>query len=177
MIELRFPNRKLNALGLGMLRICLSFMILILSIANLHAACSGEGFMGVTSGDPVMSMVDITFSPIFSSSTTSGTSGCQDWDFALILQKEREKFVRIQHQGLLEQSSAGQGPLLEAWSKLMSCPNEVQPRFNLVLRSHFSETVEIMNTPDRETDYLYRVRDWIRQDPVLNGACHDDQLS
>jgi len=177
MFEMRFPNRRFNALGLGMLRICLSFIMLILSIVNLNAACSGEGFIGVTSGDPVMSMVDITFSPIYSSSTTSGTSGCQDWDFALILQKEREKFVRIQHQGLLEQSSAGQGPLLEAWSKLMSCPNEVQPRFNLVLRSHFSETVEIMNTPDRERDYLYRVQDWIRQDPVLNGACHDDELS
>ena len=99
--------------------------MLCLSAGNLHAACAGEGFMGASSGDPVMSMVDITFSPLYSSSTTSGTSGCQNWDFALHLQKEREKFVRIRHQQLLEQSSAGDGPLLEAWSMLMACPRKI----------------------------------------------------
>ena len=174
---LRAPSRRLKASVLGSLRKSFLLMLLISSGANLHAACTGEGFMGVTSRDPVMSVVDLTFSPVYSSSTTSGTSGCQNWDFALLLLKEREKFVRIRHQGLLEQSSAGQGTLLEAWSKLMSCPNEVQPRFNRVLRSHFPEAVEVLNSPEREKDYPRRVQGWILQDPVLRAACNQDELS
>ena len=151
--------------------------MICLSAGNLHAACAGEGFMGASSGDPVMSMVDITFSPLYSSSTTSGTSGCQNWDFALHLQKEREKFVRIRHQQLLEQSSAGDGPLLEAWSMLMACPREVQPRFNDLMRNHFPESEEVLNSPERMSTYPNRVLGWIRQDPVLSHACQNDDLS
>ena len=122
-------------------------------------------------------MVDITFSPLYSSSTTSGTSGCQNWDFALHLQKEREKFVRIRHQQLLEQSSTGDGPLLEAWSMLMACPREVQPRFNDLMRNHFPESEEVLNSPERMSTYPNRVLGWIRQDPVLSHACQNDDLS
>ena len=149
----------------------------MLLVPSLHAACTGEGFMGVTSKDPVMSIVDLTFSPLYSSSSTSGTSGCQNWDFAFFLQKEREKFVRIQHQGLLEQSSSGQGTLLGAWSKLMACPVEVQAQFNLMMRNHFSESVLVLNSPQRAKTYPEKVRGWIRQDPILRIACNENGVS
>ena len=175
--RLRLSYRSSNFQSSGLLSIFLASLILCLSAGNLHAACAGEGFMGASSGDPVMSMVDITFSPLYSSSTTSGTSGCQNWDFALLLQKEREKFVRIRHQQLLEQSSAGDGPLLEAWSMLMASPREVQPRFNDLIRNHFPETEEVLNSPERISTYPNRVLSWIRQDPVLSHACQNDDLS
>ena len=133
--------------------------------------------MGVTSKDPVMSIVDLTFSPLYSSSTTSGTSGCQNWDFAFFLQKEREKFVRIQYQGLLEESSSGQGALLGAWSKLMACPFEVQTQFNLMMRDHFSESVLVLNSPQRAKAYPEKVKSWILQNPVLRIACNENGVS
>ena len=48
---------------------------------ELKAACRGEGYMGISSRDPIMSWVDLTYSPIYSSASTSGTSGCKNWDF------------------------------------------------------------------------------------------------
>ena len=175
--RLKLSSRSSDFQSSGLLSIFLVSLMLCLSVGNLHAACAGEGFMGASSGDPVMSMVDITFSPLYSSSTTSGTSGCQNWDFALHLQKEREKFVRIRHQQLLEQSSAGDGPLLGAWSMLMACPREVQPRFNDLMRNHFPESEEVLNSPERMSTYPNRVLGWIRQDPVLSHACQNDDLS
>ena len=48
---------------------------------ELQAGCRGEGFMGISSRDPIMSWVDLTYSPIYSSASTSGTLGCKNWDF------------------------------------------------------------------------------------------------
>ena len=48
---------------------------------QLKGACRGEGFLGISSKDPIMSWVDLTFSPVYTSASTSGTSGCKNWDF------------------------------------------------------------------------------------------------
>ena len=51
------------------------FMLFFIKV-ELQAGCRGEGFMGISSRDPIMSWVDLTYSPIYSSASTSGTSGC-----------------------------------------------------------------------------------------------------
>ena len=56
------------------------FMIFFIK-AEPQAACRGEGFMGISSRDPIMSWVDLTYSPVYSSASTSGTLGCKNWDF------------------------------------------------------------------------------------------------
>ena len=58
-----------------------SVFILFFIKAETQAACRGEGFMGISSRDPIMSWVDLTYSPIYSSASTSGTLGCKNWDF------------------------------------------------------------------------------------------------
>ena len=104
---------------------------------SLLAGCTDAGFFGATSEDPVMSSVDITFSPVYSSATTSGTSGCKNWDFGRLLKEERINFVRVQQSRLLFQSAKGYGPELEALSRLMSCEPEVQLVFNRILHRIF----------------------------------------
>ena len=49
--------------------------------AESQAACRGEGFMGISSRDPIMSWVDLTYSPVYSSASTSGTLVCKNCDF------------------------------------------------------------------------------------------------
>ena len=58
-----------------------SVFLLIFIKAEPQAACRGEGFMGISSRDPIMSWVDLTYSPIYSSASTSGTLGCKNWDY------------------------------------------------------------------------------------------------
>ena len=53
----------------------------------------------------------------------------------------------------------------------------VQPRFNDLMRNHFQESEEVLNSPERMSTYPNRVLGWIRQDPVLSHACQNDDLS
>ena len=81
--------------------------------------------MGATSEDPLLSSVDLTFSPIYSSATTSGTSNCPNWDIAL-----QERFARWQflvaNQSILEEEIAtGHGPHSEALGALYYCSEVV----------------------------------------------------
>ena len=64
--------------------------LFFLGVAESFAGCEGT-MMGATSEDPLLSSVDLTFSPIYSSATTSGTSNCPNWDIAL-----QERFARWQ---------------------------------------------------------------------------------
>ena len=64
--------------------------LFFLGVAESFAGCEGT-MMGATSEDPLLSSVDLTFSPVYSSATTSGTSNCPNWDIAL-----QERFARWQ---------------------------------------------------------------------------------
>ena len=71
-----------------------AFILLFCVNTQLHAACRGEGFMGVSTNDPIQSFVDITFSPVYSSASTSGTLGCKDWNFSQFLEQSRMQFLQ-----------------------------------------------------------------------------------
>ena len=113
----------------------------------------------------------MTFSPVYSSATTSGTSGCQNCDFATFLKEERLNFVRIHHEILLEQSSKGKGPQLEVLASLMSCEPEVQTQFNRMLRSHYTVLAELFMKPEGYLVYSSQVARWIQDDHILQTAC------
>ena len=91
--------------------LAVSVFMLFFIKAEPQAACRGEGFMGISSRDPIMSWVDLTFSPIYSSASTFGTSGCKNWDFGY----ERytadvlRQFLKKSHEQLL--SETVQGPV------------------------------------------------------------------
>ena len=95
------------------------FLILGLNF-KLMGACRGEGFMGISSNDPIMSWVDFTYSPVYTSASTSGTSGCKNWDFTYdeyVLQQ----FLEKSHNQILVETVKGKGIHIEALS-MMTCP-------------------------------------------------------
>ena len=96
-----------------------SFFLFFFVKAELHAACRGEGYMGISSRDPIMSWVDLTYSPIYSSASTSGTSGCKNWDFGYERYTEfaLRQFLKKSHEQFLSETVQGKGPIL------MHCPD------------------------------------------------------
>ena len=137
--------------------------------APLKAACRGEGFMGISSKDPIMSWVDLTFSPLYTSSSTSGTSGCKNWEFAHYLDYERNQFVKKSRQYLLVETFRGRGPHLEALSRLMECPQT--PLFASMLWEHREEAFEFFETTNQTRKYVMELSKWIKEDPVLRNIC------
>ena len=80
--------------------------------AEPQAACRDEGFMGISSRDPIMSWVDLTYSPVYSSASTSGTSGCKNWDFGYESYTENvlKQFLKKSHEQLLFETVQGPRP-------------------------------------------------------------------
>ena len=138
---------------------------------QLQAACRGEGFMGVSSKDPIMSLVDLTYSPVYTSASTSGTSGCKNWDFSQYLELEQRQFIKKSHQQLLVETLRGQGPHLEALSRLMECPQSSSEVFAVMLWEHRQQTVQLFETAKRTTEFMTELSKWIKADPELRNTC------
>ena len=126
----------------------------------------------MTPQDPVMSSVDITFSPAYSASSTSGTSGCQNWDFANnFIEKERINYVFSQKNEILIETAIGEGPHLDAFSVLMSCDPKVQKYFNKMLKDNFFETNIILKVKKEYEKFPLLVKNWIYNNDFLKDKC------
>ena len=149
----------------------LSSILLLGESTQLHAACRGEGFMGVSSNDPIMSWVDLTYSPTYSSASTSGTLGCKNWNFSQYIENVRRKFLKQTHSQLLAETVQGHGPHLEALTKLMTCPPSSVETFSGMLWDHRQQTVEIFETSKQSQKFLTELRKWIKINPELRNIC------
>ena len=111
--------------------------------------------MGISSRDPIMSWVDLTYSPIYSSASTSGTSGCKNWDFGYERYAEfvLRQFLKKSHEQLLSETVKGQGPHIEALSRLMSCPHSSKDAFSDMLKEYRQQTVEIFSTSSQSDNF------------------------
>jgi len=150
-----------------------SVFLLIFFKAEPQAACRGEGFMGISSRDPIMSWVDMTYSPVYSSASTSGTSGCKNWDFGYERYTEYvlAEFLKKSHEQLLSETVQGQGPHIEALSRLMACPNSSKDAFSDMLKEHRQQTVEIFSTSRHSPKFLTELKLWIQKNPELRETC------
>ena len=149
----------------------LSSILLLGKSAQLHAACRGEGFMGVSSNDPIMSWVDLTYSPTYSSASTSGTLGCKNWNFTQYIEHVRRKFLKQTHSQLLAETVQGHGSHLEALTTLMTCPPSSVETFSGMLWAHRQQTVEIFETSKQSQEFLTELRKWIKANPELRNTC------
>ena len=141
--------------------------------AELQAACRGEGYMGISSRDPIMSWVDLTYSPIYSSASTSGTSGCKNWDFGYERYTEYvlRQFIKKSHEQLLSETVQGQGPHIEALSRLMACPHSSKDAFSDMLKEYRQQTVEIFSTSSQSNEFLTELRLWMNENTELREKC------
>lgn len=138
---------------------------------QLQAACRGEGFMGVSSKDPIMVWVDLTSSPVYTSASTSGTSGCKNWDFSQYFEHERRQFIKKSRQQLLVETVRGQGPHLEALSRLMECPQSSSEVFAGMLWEHRQQTVQLFENEKQTPEFITELSKWIEADPELRNTC------
>ncbi len=118
-----------------MKRLSLGLLIGIGITTSAWAGCDGSGMMGATQENPIVSTVDLSFSPTYSVSSTSGTSGCKNWDFARYLEEERERYLASNKRDLLENIAQGAGPHLQAFSQLAGCVLP-EPALNQLTRQH-----------------------------------------
>ena len=149
----------------------LSSILLLGESTQLHAACRGEGFMGISSNDPIMSWVDLTYSPTYSSASTSGTLGCKNWNFSQYIEHVRRKFLKQTHSQLLTETVQGHGSHLEALTTLMTCPPSSVETFSGMLWEHRQQTVEIFETSKQSQEFLTELRKWIKANPELRNTC------
>ena len=158
---------------IGKIFLTVSFFMLFFIKAELQAGCRGEGFMGISSRDPIMSWVDLTYSPIYSSASTSGTSGCKNWDFGYERYTEfaLRQFLKKSHEQFLSETVKGQGPHIDALSRLMSCPYSSKEVFSDMLKEHRQQTVEIFSTSKQSANFIVELRQWMQKNPELREKC------
>ena len=147
----------------------LLFFFVLGSNFKLHGACRGEGFMGISSKDPIMSWVDFTYSPVYTSASTSGTSGCKNWNFTYE-EYVLKQFLKKSHKQILIETVQGQGIHIEALSR-MTCPNTSVEMFTGMLYKHRQETVHIFRTTEQTHEFLDKLRKWIKDNTDLQGSC------
>ena len=127
--------------------------------------------MGASTNDPILSLVDITFSPVYSSASTSGTLGCKNWNISQFLEQSRMQFLQQSHTELLVETVQGQGPHLEALAKLMSCTQSSAAAFSIMLWKHRQQTVQIFETAKQTPEFLVELRKWIAANQELRNNC------
>jgi len=148
-----------------------SVLLIYAQNVQLYAACRGEGYMGISSKDPIMSWVDLTSSPVYTSASTSGTSGCKNWEFSQYLERTRRQFIKKSQRQLLVETVQGYGPHLDALSKLMTCPETSSESFSAMLWEHRLQTVQIFSSTKQTPEFLAELKNWIKANPDLRNTC------
>lgn len=143
-------------------------------------ACHEGGPMGFAKRDPGMVTIDITYSPTFTSASTSGTSGCKNWDLVQRWKKQRQQFVIADWKHLKRESAQGKGQHLKALAHLMGCPTHVGPEFERQIQvaypTLFAETSALLNSA-QATTFLNQLDHLIAHTPNLQHRCTPDVSS
>ena len=168
---MNFPKFKMQHL----LLLPLSFLIFQFS-SNPLVACNRGGPMGLASKEPGMLSVNIIFSPTFAAASTSGTSGCKQWN---LTSQVRRDFVENNWAQLREESSKGQGEYLAVFSDVMGCGIKGRIPFGQMLKEHYprlylernGETSEFEGLEGLEINadqFLEEVQMLIRENQQIN---------
>ena len=107
-------------------------------------ACHKGGAMGMASEDPLYSTIDYSCWSTFVFASTSGTLGCENWDF---VRNNRVQYLDLSWNKLSEELSQGKGEHIAALSGMYGCSGEYQQTFESLLYGNFPhlflETKEI----------------------------------
>ena len=107
-------------------------------------ACHKGGTMGMASKDPLASTIDYSSGSTFIFASTSGSLGCENWDF---VKNNRVQYLDVAWNKLSEAAAQGQGEHLVALSQMYGCQGEYKHTFESLLYGNyphlFSEMKEI----------------------------------
>ena len=112
--------------------------------ASTVFACHKGGAMGFASEDPLASTIDYSSGSTFIFASTSGTLGCENWDF---VKNNRVQYLDVAWNKLSEEVAQGKGEHIVALSQMYGCQGEYKHTFESLLYGNyphlFSEMKEI----------------------------------
>ena len=107
-------------------------------------ACHEGGAMGFASEDPLASTIDYSSGSTFVFASTSGSLGCENWDF---VKNNRVQYLDVAWNKLSEEAAQGKGEHIVALSQMYGCQGEYKHSFeSLLYRNYphlFTEMKEI----------------------------------
>jgi len=93
-------------------------------------ACHKGGAMGMASEDPLNSTIDYSSGSTFVFASTSGTLGCENWDF---VRNNRVQYLDLAWNKLSEEVAQGKGEHIAALSGMYGCKGEYQQTLESLL--------------------------------------------
>ena len=97
-------------------------------------ACHEGGAMGMASEDPLNSTIDYSCGSTFVFASTSGTLGCENWDF---VKSNRMQYLDMAWNKLSEEVAQGKGEHITALSKMYGCNGEYKQTFESLLYGNY----------------------------------------
>ena len=116
-----------------------TFFIIVLINACLFLsqtalACHEGGAMGMASEDPLNSTIDYSSGSTFVFASTSGTLGCENWDF---VKNNRMQYLDMAWNKLSEEVAQGKGEHITALSNMYGCNGEYKQTFESLLYGNY----------------------------------------
>ena len=116
-----------------------TFLIIVLInfclfLTQTAFACHKGGAMGMASEDPLNSTIDYSSGSTFVFASTSGTLGCENWDF---VRNNRVQYLDLAWNKLSEEVAQGKGEHIIALSGMYGCNGEYQQTFESLLYGNY----------------------------------------
>ena len=105
-----------------------------LFLTQTALACHKGGAMGMASEDPLNSTIDYSSGSTFVFASTSGTLGCENWDF---VKNNRMQYLDMAWNKLSEEVAQGKGEHITALSGMYGCNGEYQQTFESLLYGNY----------------------------------------
>ena len=109
-----------------------------LFLTQTALACHKGGAMGMASEDPLNSTIDYSSGSTFVFASTSGTLGCENWDF---VKNNRMQYLDMAWNKLSEEFAQKKGEHITALSGMYGCNGEYQQTFESLI----TETTHIFS--------------------------------
>ena len=105
-----------------------------LFLTQTALACHKGGAMGMASEDPLNSTIDYSSGSTFVFASTSGTLGCENWDF---VKSNRMQYLDMAWDKLSEEVAQGKGEHITALSNMYGCNGEYKQTFESLLYGNY----------------------------------------
>ncbi len=111
-----------------------TIIIIFVFITQIAFACHKGGALGMASEDPLNSTIDYSSGSTFVFASTSGTLGCENWDF---VKNNRIQFIELAWSNLSKEIAQGKGEHITALSGLYGCNGEFKQTFESILYGNY----------------------------------------
>ena len=140
----------------------LIILFILICFFKISLACHKKGPMCFASKNPAMMTVDVSLSPTFAFASSSGTSGCKNWDYSLNL---FDNFINDNFDKIKEESSRGDGKYLSAMYSLMGCNKKYYNNFKVVIKKNYIKLFNFFE--NNKNVIIYNFKDKV--DILING--------